>query len=400
MNIHKIELKTPFLSLYLEKEKGLLFNHFETVLYELRPITVAFFLAIDDGLSEYLAVQEIAHNCDLPRRELLSEYHKAKALFTYNKLTLNYLDGRYPELIHLSGIAHIYSSESTNTYKVGESTFGITCADSDLQIQIKALLKPAEVDLKQVHFKLTIKRFDKGDDSQYYDVFCNDLLIERNLDFAEVFPVLIDRMQILTFQHSEFSFCFHGAALKTAFGNVLLPGKSGAGKSTLSAVLAAKQCELYSDEMIVLDKNFQIKTLPLPIAIKSGSWGVLSHLYPELNHTVQWQRIDGRRLKYVWPAAFSASKKGTHDLPVLILAPQFFENSDKTQQRAQKMSVIETITMLIDSGYQVGSELDETTLENFIDFIVSADCYRFSYNNSEQAEKELLALWSDNNVRN
>jgi hypothetical protein len=400
MNIHKIELKTPFLSLYLENEKGLLFNQLETVLYELKPITVAFFLAIDDGLSEYLAIQEISHNCNMSPSELLSEYHKAKALFTSNKSLVNYADGRYPELNNLLGLSSICSNELINTYIVGTSTFGIACDNSNLQVEIEALLKPIEKELKQVHFKLIIKRTDKCCSSQYYDVFCNDLLIERDLHFAEVVPVLIDRMQILTFQHSDFDFCFHGAALKTAHGNLLLPGKSGAGKSTLSAALTAKQNELYSDEMIVLDKNFHIKVLPLPIAVKSGSWDVLSSHYPELNNATQWQRIDGRKLKYVWPAAFSEPKKTEPYLPSLILAPQFCEDGLKTQQRAQKLSVIETITMLTEAGYQVGSELDEANLERFIDFILNTDCYRFSYNKSEQAESELDTLWSYNSARN
>lgn len=393
MSINKVRLNTDFLTLYLENDQGLLFNQVEGVLYQLHAITVAFVLALDDGLAESNAIEEISQNCKLSPSELLSEYHKAKALFTSNKPTASYLDGQYPELTCLSDLALIDATEQTTTYLIGESSFAVTCNEIALYREIIEPLKPVAQKLQQVHFKLEIIQVEKDSRGQIFDIFCNDLQVEQNLSFDEVLPVLIDRMQILTFQHSDYHFCFHGAALQTAYGDLLLPGKSGAGKSTLCALLASQNNAVYSDEMIVLDKYFSIKPLSLPIAVKSGSWHVLADKYPELLKAKEWKRIDGRCLKYVWPKEFAESPDKNQEVECLILNPLFCQDNNRVSKEAKKLSVIETIAMLIDGGYQVGVELTEVKLEGFIDFIEKAYCYSFAYQNSEQAETELIKVW-------
>lgn len=392
MNIQKIDLNTSFLSMYIENEKGLIFDQLNKSLYSIPPVIIAFIFAIDENLSESEAIEDVSQYFNFSSTDLISYYQEAKLLFSSSKLLSNYMDGEYPELTKLTGYSMFDHKENAKSYLVGDSLFSITCENLPLFKIISSLLQPIEKILNKVHFKILIKK--SASDEKCFDLFCNDLIINERLLFQEVVPLIIDRMQILTFQQSDYCFCFHGAALQTFDGVLLLPGGSGAGKSTLSAVLAAKNNKLYSDEMIVLDKYFNVKVLKLPIAIKSGSWDVLSEYYPELNELPEFLRLDGRQLKYVWPNSFAkcTKEKQSIEQKYLIFNPKYNSNI-QTPISPEKLSIIDTITMLVEAGYQVGIELNEEKLEALLSFIEKSNCYHLTYYTSAQAEQELTKLW-------
>jgi hypothetical protein len=391
MKIKKIKLNTSYLSLYIEGEQGLVFNHASKCLYSVPSIIVAYIFTIDDGLSELEAIQDVSQSFNIAPTELMFFYKKALSFFTNSPLTVTYADGKYPELFELKKHS-TRNKKNIKTYVVGDTSFSITCADEVLYAQITPVLLPIETRLNEVDFQIEVKQSSAN--VKYLDIYCNNLQIEEKLLPAEVLPLIIDRMQILTFQTSDYCFCFHGAALQTSKGVLLLPGESGAGKSTLSALLASKQHKLFSDEMIVLDENFKVMALQLPIAVKSGSWNVLSDHYPELNTLPEFLRLDGRQLKYVWPSSFANPKstnEHTKTLPCIV-TPKFTQDIQDSEQ-AKKISVIDTISVLTTAGYQVGIELDEVKLEKLLSFIENAQCYELTYNSNKQAERELTLIW-------
>lgn len=392
MNIQKIDLNTSFLSMYIDNEKGLIFDHLNKSLYSISPVIIAFIFAIDENLSESEAIDDVSQYFNFSSTDLIYYYQEAKLFFSSSKLPSNYLDSKYPELTELVGYSKFDNKENAKSYLVGDSVFSITCENLSLFKIISSLLQPIEKILDKVHFKILIKK--SVSDEKHFDIFCNDLIINERLLFQEVLPLIIDRMQILTFQQSDYCFCFHGAALQTYEGILLLPGVSGAGKSTLSAVLAAKNNKIYSDEMIVLDKYFNVKVLKLPIAIKSGSWDVLSEYYPELNELPEFLRLDGRQLKYVWPNSFAKHPKEKQNIEqkYLIFNPKF-NSKIQAPISPEKLSIIDTITMLVEAGYQVGIELNEEKLEALLTFIEKSCRYRFTYHTSAQAELEVNKLW-------
>ncbi|XPF93448.1 hypothetical protein ACM9HF_15675 [Colwellia sp. RE-S-Sl-9] len=390
MNIQKIHLNTSFLSMYIENEQGLIFDHLKKSLYSISPVIVAFIFAIDENLSESEAIDDVSQYFNFSPTDLIFYYQEAKLFFSSSKFPLNYIDSRYPELTKLSGYSKFDDQKNAKSYTVGDSSFSITCENLSLFKIINSLLQPIEKKLDKVHFQIFIKK--SVSDDKYFDVFCNELIIEERLLFQEVLPLIIDRMQILTFQQSDYCFCFHGAAIQTYEGVLLLPGVSGAGKSTLSAVLASKSNKIYSDELIVLDKHFNVNALKLPIAIKSGSWDVLSKYYPQLSEQPEFLRLDGRRLKYVWPNSFATNIKQNLKQKYLIFNPKFNSKSQASVS-PEKLSIIDTITMLVEAGYQVGIELNEEKLESLLTFMERAYRYRHTYNTSAQAELEIKRLW-------
>ena len=385
MLLTTLSLKTEHLSLYVENDKGLLFNHTSGCLYNLPAISVVTVLLIDEGLSKNKVIKSLEEKSGLHNRELSGLYQSLLEMFSQQTNNLRYADGQYPELITLKTKCKSNLLQNIgNTYQVADATFSIIASPELLQ-DITALLAPREQDLQNVDFELSVKL-----EAELYSIYSNGILVEQCAKYLEVMPLIIDRLQILAFQKSDYTFCFHGAALSTPNGNLLLPGESGAGKSTLSALLLDKDHRIYSDEIIALDDNFQISVIPLPIAIKSGSWQVVTQKYPQLAQAKIWHRLDGRQLKYLWPTKFTETPLPTSNKTVLI-HPQY---SDKQKGEAEvtELSVIDTISLLTASGYQLGFELNIEKLETFLAFIQQATNLRIVYNNTEQVTKVLRSL--------
>lgn len=385
MSLSNVPLKTEHLTLYIENEKGLLFNHTSCCLYSLPAISIFTVLLIDEGLSKNKVFKALEESSGLHNKELSNLYQSVLDMLTPQTNKLSYADGQFPELRTLNiRSKRALSLSLTNTYQVADATFSIF-AEPELLKDITSLLAPRTQKIQNVDFELLIKQ-----ESELYCIYSNEILVEQCAEYLEVIPLIIDRLQILAFQKSHYTFCFHGAALSTPNGNLLLPGESGAGKSTLSALLQSKEYQLYSDEIIALDDNFQISVIPLPIAIKSGSWQVVTEKYPQLAQAKIWHRLDGRQLKYLWPTSFADVSLHSGKSTVLI-HPQY---SDKKVLDAETtaLSIIDTIGLLTASGYQLGFELNIEKLEKFIAFIQRTTNFRVKYNNSQQVIKVLGSL--------
>lgn len=397
--ITKVPLKTDYLTLYIEADQGMVFHHIQQSLYQLSALSISLLLAIDAGMSEQAAKTQVAELSGNSIDAINEYYHVVAALFSQQHTSLNYLDGRYPELLAKQASKKKRLVVKCPTYQIADCSFALNIASENLFKAITQILAPSQKSFTDVDFEITISQ--KND---VFSIYVNDLLVDQGLLFIQVLPEIIDRLQILAFQSSNYAFCFHGAALRGKYGKLLLPGKSGAGKSTLSAVLASLDYELYSDEMMVLNNNFSLESLNLPIAIKKGSWLALQDNYPELKTASIWQRIDGRQLKYVWPQGFakkSAEKKlDEMDKPktedqlstesFLLVNPNF---SKINKKNTSPLTVIDSIVVLTQSGYQLGFELTEDKLDNLIGFLEGIARHQLFYSDTKEALSALNSLW-------
>jgi len=322
-------------------------------------------------------------------------YHEIQNLFVEQQNQTTYLDGRYPEFE--VSTKQLTSINNTNVayFQVADTIFSIDTKDETLFTAIMKLLEPQRCISEKADFVLSIAKSEST-----YQLFSNGLVVEKDLGFKHVMPVIIERIQILSFQKSDYTCCLHGVAVKMPQGTLLIPGKSGSGKSTLSAVLVNDKGSLFSDEIIAFNKDFELCILSLPIAVKSGSWKSLDIHYPNLNQLPTWHRLDGRRLKYVWPTTLYPEKITNQEEPTqfLLINPNFFAQSNNSieiagQTGAKHLNVIDTISMLTESGYQLGFELTETRSQEFLNFISAIPCYQLSYSSSQQALDKLDELW-------
>ncbi|MEW6989922.1 hypothetical protein AADZ91_04445 [Colwelliaceae bacterium 6441] len=391
--IAKIQLKTQHLILYTELDQGMVFHTIKQSLYQLPPLSISLLLAIDEGLNKQAVIDKISALSQLAKAKLLAPYDKVAALFSTQIEPAAYIDGKYPEFFTAISSCLVAEKSQFNTYQIAQTTFLIETNHKELCEEISKLLAPCKQTKAEVDFQITIE--EASENPNLFTIVNNGLKIENNLPLDHVLPHLIDRLQILSFQKTNYQYCFHGAAIKTEFGNLLLPGSSGAGKSTLSAILANDNSALFSDEMIVLDDHFQLTTINLPIAIKSGSWPYLMDIYPELKSQTVWQREDGRKLKYIWPLNFAQEEQTTAVNKTLLINPCYKKSADKHEAHQVELSIIDTITLMTKGGYQVAHQLTDVKVERLINFLAKVSCYKITYQSSEQALITLKQLWQD-----
>jgi hypothetical protein len=382
--LSNVPLKSSNLSLYIEDEQAIAFNFPQQTIFTLAPISVSLLLALDENFDESLAVAKVAECSGLSQAQVKQSLSEVIPLFSSLAGKRSFRDGLYPELKEPC----TSQEQQTSIYAVGGTCFDIHTTHYKLADEVALLLAPCRIDARTSDINIAIVERDGR-----FDIVSNKHTVQSGLLYEYVMPELIDRLQILAFQRSDTLFCFHGAALQMAQGGLLMPGESGAGKSTLTAYLASLGAKLYSDEMIALNDHFQAMAIQLPIAIKAGSWPILKATYPELNSLSVWRRLDGRQLKYVWPTSFATPKLSPKK--VMLICPQYQDSVDLSEPflEDEPLSVIDTLTWLVKSGYQITRQLEQTDLAKFITYLNQLNRYIVRYSSNEQAEKIIKRLW-------
>lgn len=380
MNLTKVPLNSINLTLYIEDEQALVFHRENQSLFSISAAAITLLIALNEFEQVADAFAHVEQLTSLELSQIENIYHELTQLLKATNKQ-RYIDGQYPELNTEFSANQLLTKQLLKVYQVANTNFAMQSDCLLIEEECEQLFSPILTENHQPNFYFSIV---KNKQSQY-QLLCNGLTIEDNLLFAQVIPHIVDRMQIIAFQNTDFQFCFHAASLKKGDQVYLLPGVSGAGKSTLSAILASKDAELFSDEMLVFDKHFNLLTLQLPIAVKSGSWQVLINDYPELENITEWYREDGRRLKYVWPKTFAHEKAHRNFSlinPAYSVAIEGKESSPSVQKQA--LSVIATVELLVKAGYQVHRQLNEETLESFFSLLERMAKQRVQYSSSEQ----------------
>lgn len=247
----------------------------------------------------------------------------------------------------------------------------------------------------QPHVRFDIRRtgYDR------YDVSGNGLPLRTAVAEAAVMPLLMDLIQIMHYQRSDYLLAVHAAVVVQQGSALILPGVSGAGKSTLCAHLAAEGFAVYSDELAVLRApDAIVQPLPLPVAVKSGSWALLQARYPVLAAAPVWERADGRRLKYL-PLPVPDQLSATADTlaaPLLGISRQVvvFPRYDSAceQPTLQAITPLELLAGLTQAGYQLPHAPDNTLVERLLAFAQGTPAYRLHYADLAAAQHLLTPL--------
>src|SRR5262249_53272071 len=90
----------------------------------------------------------------------------------------------------------------------------------------------------------------------------------------------------------------HAAVLQHKARTFLLVGPSGAGKTTLSVALAHAGWAFGSDELVLLDRNLELRALPLPPCVKVDTFPTVEIWFPELQSAPEHKRY-GNMVKYL-----------------------------------------------------------------------------------------------------
>jgi hypothetical protein len=193
----------------------------------------------------------------------------------------------------------------------------------------------------------------------------------------------------LSWEHpkTEFLAYFHAAAVSRGGHSVLLPGVSGTGKSTLTAYLAGQGFAYLGDDLVAMARaDWSLRPLPTCLSLKSGSWPILTALYPRLPDlpTLQCQ---GRGVRYVEPG--QAQYAG--NAPSVIMFPAYTKRGDT---RLNALAPLQTMTRLLETNTDLHRPATEATLMEFLQFAEQTPAYELVYNDLPSS-KAVIEAWLD-----
>lgn len=149
----------------------------------------------------------------------------------------------------------------------------------------------------------------------------------------------------------------HAAVLSSASGALLLAGPSGRGKTTLASVLNALGMPSIADDVALVSvRPPAIGGLPFAFAAKPGSWDALRPWFPAVDELPEFQRPDGRTVKYIEPVRSSEPAGAVS----AVVFPRF---SSVTPLRITQMRKVAALLSLLDEAINAGRRL---TAEGFI----------------------------------
>jgi hypothetical protein len=186
---------------------------------------------------------------------------------------------------------------------------------------------------------------------------------------------------ILSWEHpkTEFLAYYHAAAVSRSGHSALLPGVSAIGKSTLTAYLVGHGFAYLGDDCIAMARtDWSLRPLPTCLSLKSGSWPLLSELYPELSHlpTVHYH---GREARYVEPRQAQYSGRA----PSVILFPSYVKDGE-TSLRA--LVPLQTMARLIETNTDLHRPATRATLAEFLQFVERTPAYELVYRDLASAK--------------
>lgn len=201
-------------------------------------------------------------------------------------------------------------------------------------------------------------------------------------------PLIKSCLIELAFGRSGDFGAIHAAALSRNGRCILLAGASGAGKSTLTAALVAAGFELMADDTTVLARDtLAARAVPFAICLKEGAWGLLSSWFPDLCGRPIHDRLDGKKVRYLLPAADHvwakpATRRRVDSVVFLHRVPEP-RSSLRSVERADALS------RLAREFCPLGDGLTAEKMEQLVAWISAVDCLELRYSPLDDGVEQL-----------
>lgn len=190
-----------------------------------------------------------------------------------------------------------------------------------------------------------------------------------------------DRLRKLVLTQSDYFLASHAAVLAKDDKCLMMPAVSYSGKSTLSAALLSADYQYFSDEMAIVDRNYQARPVPLGIGLKHGSWEVLELYLPQLSKLDEQQRWDGIPLKYV-PVDDSIyhgrdRKKVSH-----LVFPTYKEGCSA---ELSALSTPQAVYQMFNAGFTMQGAFSKNQVIELLNWVQSIPVYKFVFSRLDEA---------------
>lgn len=199
--------------------------------------------------------------------------------------------------------------------------------------------------------------------------------------------ILLQEMTTLCDPAREAKAILHAGACGSTSGCVILAGASHAGKSTLCAALMGEGFFCYSDDSVVLDRQFAVSGMPFPLMLRESSWLVLEPRFSSFMARTRVHRRFGCDVRFL-PSNLPGNSSPVARARALV----FVDYQPGARTVLQSLTRFEALISLRQGGFWV--EHSQDGIARFLAWIGSLGCYKLSYSRIEEALeciKNLLA---------
>jgi hypothetical protein len=180
----------------------------------------------------------------------------------------------------------------------------------------------------------------------------------------------------------------HAAVVTRDENCILMPAPSGSGKTTLAAVLMANGFGYCADDLALLTHDpVRVRPVATSLGLKSGSWKVVGHLFPELSRLPEYRRADGQRIKYLPPP--QDTRVRDNYTPQCIIFPS---REPGCQTELKDISSAEALTRLTDAGYDLPKRINRDVVGSLIQWISQMPCFTLRFDSAEDAAREISGV--------
>jgi hypothetical protein len=179
----------------------------------------------------------------------------------------------------------------------------------------------------------------------------------------------------------------HAAVVTRDENCILMPAPSGSGKTTLAAVLMASGFGYCADDLALLtNEPVRVRPVATSLGLKSGSWKIVGHLFPELSGLPEYRRDDGKRIKYLPPQNTRVRDNYT---PRCIIFPS---REPGCQTELKDISSAEALTRLTEAGYDLPERINRDVVGSLIRWISQMPCFTLRFDSAEDAAREISGV--------
>jgi hypothetical protein len=286
----------------------------------------------------------------------------------------------------LNKVPHIKKDTSSYKHYALYNSYFSLHVDSSVEEYIESSFKH----LLTKNSNTSIYHFDVLYEDNSYNIYANGIKQESIEKKENILPILQDFIRIVFYENSDFLVAIHAAVLEHKNKTLIFPGISGAGKSTLSSFLMHHGFILYSDEVTVVDSNYNINSLALCNTIKENSWEVIKHFIKDIDSLHIHHRFDGQSIKFVKPPTTPSDPINAQG--AYIFFPTYKKNA---QTELKSIDIVEAISLITQAQYHLYNPKDAEVTKSFLSFLTSCKLYTISYSDLKSAQKAIEGVLED-----
>lgn len=222
--------------------------------------------------------------------------------------------------------------------------------DETLAALLRAALAPLATDAATRTGQGHTARLAAERTGESFAVWRDGVRVAAGLTLGDARRIAIEALIMALFPAACVAAILHASGVDTSGKRaVLLAGATGSGKTTLMLRLMARGARLLGDDLIPLAASGKAcAAFPTAVSVKSGSWPVVGHDFPELLEELTF-RLGPREVRYL-PLADHACPAGEPHAPRLLAFPRFEPGAVLDVTR---LSPEEALARLLETGTAV-----------------------------------------------